>query len=467
MTKRYYSIRFERSDSYHQSGEQVLNADNPLRIGQTESCDIRLDNTSQYEDAVLAVIEKRSDNEGWKLVRLSPFKEHEVRVNGTPIDYVCFLNSGDRIAFEGQLQELSFDIRDDGQYNNEGIVSVQRGTTRPLLAWLILLTVLLSGFVGYAIYNSNMERHMIVQAKQSVFKIKVDSVSLIITQDGIIIDQQTEPVYDINGKTVVGTAFLTTDGKLVTARHCIQPWLNYTEEALSTPEMRTSDMKMAMEAITRNILTEYGYDSVWCDIVTYCSLTKPEQSGDSVILVVSSSDFVLDDSRDEIMQCGDFSQQFFWHSITVRPRRIDMMLGDIAYLPNAQDLLPGYKGTIRPASKSEMYSLCKMPQLGIIFMGRTTTDIGNQQVESSEAKMSASLSDTDFDEYGFPKIVLSHKGSITPGFSGGPVLARYGKFGWRAIGIVSVKDKHDSNRFYSVPVTEIERMTENQKRQEP
>ena len=104
--KEYYSIRYEITDALHKAGEQVFNADNVLRIGQTESCDVRIANDSQYEDAVFAIIEKRENGQGWKLIRMSPYKEHEVRVNGAPFDYVHFLNDGDRIAFTGQRQEL-------------------------------------------------------------------------------------------------------------------------------------------------------------------------------------------------------------------------------------------------------------------------------------------------------------------------------------------------------------------------
>ena len=81
MTKKYYTLRYEHDDAFHKAGEKVFNDKNTLHIGQTESCDIRLSNSSQYEDAVIAIIEKRTDDKGWKLIRISPFTEHEVRVN--------------------------------------------------------------------------------------------------------------------------------------------------------------------------------------------------------------------------------------------------------------------------------------------------------------------------------------------------------------------------------------------------
>ena len=102
--KTYYAIRFECDDPLHKQGEQLFNADNALHIGQTPSCEVRLPNLSQYEDAVYAVIERRSNGEGWKLIRTSPYVEHEVSVNGTPIDYFHLLHDGDRISFAGRMR---------------------------------------------------------------------------------------------------------------------------------------------------------------------------------------------------------------------------------------------------------------------------------------------------------------------------------------------------------------------------
>ena len=61
MTRTYYVLRFEQTDALHQRGEQLMNADHALRIGQTATCDVRLPNDSQWEDAEWAVIEKTGE----------------------------------------------------------------------------------------------------------------------------------------------------------------------------------------------------------------------------------------------------------------------------------------------------------------------------------------------------------------------------------------------------------------------
>ena len=444
--KRYYAIRFECDDTLHKSGEQLFNSDNPLRIGQTDSCEVRLPNLSQYEDAVFAIIEKRSDGEGWKLIRTSPFAEHETRVNGTPFEYVHLLHDGDRITFEGQRQELVFNIREDENYNTSGIIAIPNSkASRPLIIWVSVLTLALCLYGIYWLYNRPMTPKMIEEAKQSVFQISVDSIKLLSIRGNDTVTL-TECHTDMPGP---GTAFLTTDSLLVTARHCIEPWLNVNDtvrmDTLS-PTIPTY-IKMALHAVTHEIT---GDEDVRLEMVSYCSISRMS-SGNAVLFSVKSTDFTINKENDLLVEYGDFSHQYFWRSISARPRRIDMMMGDIAFLHvNA-------KGTIPLASCKEMQDICSRPDHPIVIMGRPSTTVNNQKAVSADAQIKQALS---FNENGYPDTVIFHTGDIIPGFSGGPVLAKQG-FHWRAVGVVSVTDKHGGKHHYSVPVTEIYR-TKNQ-----
>ena len=249
MTKKYYTISFERDDAQHCKNKPIANADNSLRIGQTASCDVILDNPSQYEDSVLAVIEKRTDGKGWKLIRTSPYKEHEVRVNGTPIDYVHFLNDGDRIAFEGQQQELIFNIREDDFYTSSSIMTISmESSNRPQLQ-LIAVLLLLLGIIGvYYYYNLPLTHAMIEEAKHSVFQINVDSIQLVsIKEDDTIVHGSCR-------QSNTGIAFLTTDSLLVTARHCIEPWLDIADNLPMDTVNSPLPIKWALKSVTHEIL---------------------------------------------------------------------------------------------------------------------------------------------------------------------------------------------------------------------
>ena len=453
MTKKYYTLRFERNDGQHTSGEKVVNADNPLHIGQTETCEVRLINDSQYEDAVLAVIEKMPDEKGWKLIRLSPFKEHEVRVNGTPVNYVNFLADGDRISFEGQRQELTFNIREDNQYTASNILSIRRSHNRTVVAWLAIISTALILFLLQQFYSRPMSESMIEKAKQSVFQITVDSIALRVRYDDSTAVIRTAPRQD-----GYGIAFLTTDGKLVTARHCIEPWLNIP----NTIPMDTADssytplpVKMALQAVTNNIIAKSQGDNTRWEMVSYCSVLKPGTH--DTVFRVTSADFIINDSRDHIMEYGDYENQYFWRSIKVRPHRTDMMLGDIAYLPDTANPLPHHKGSIRMATKEEIGELCKKPNRPLVIVGRMSNDAENQQLQSPTAHLMLQLTDNDFKE-GYPNVVIAHDGNIGHGFSGGPVMTRTGFFDWCVIGVVSVTDQNNEGWYYSVPISEIERM---------
>lgn len=452
MSKKYYSIRLEREDAFHKAGDQIVNADNTLYIGQNESCDIRIANESQYEDTIFAVIEKRTDGKGWKLIGLSPYKEHEIRVNGTPIHHVHFLNDGDRISFSGQRQELTFSIREDDKYTTSGIVVMGKRNNRSVIVWLALISLALIGFVLYQLSNAQMSDSMINSAKQSVFQISVDSVQLVAHYGDSNVICRTAYLKD-----EFGTAFLTTDGSLVTARHCIEPWLNLPEGTRMDTlcESTPLHIRMALEAVTRNVIAESEDDSTRWQMVSYCSLRKPEVSN-SVLLRITSTEFFVDDSRDHIMEFGDFSHQYFWRSIKVRPHRSDMMLGDIAFLRNASELLH-QTGTIKMATKEEVAKLCHKANRDLIIVGRMSNNTESKQLQSPNAHLMLQITEANCSN-GYPNTVIAHDGNISHGFSGGPVLTRSGLFSWCVIGVVSVTDTDNNNWYYSVPISEIERI---------
>lgn len=458
MTKRYYSLRFERNDALHHAGERLLNADNLLHIGQTQACEVRLTNDSQYEDAELAVIEKISDEKGWKLISVSPYKEHEVRVNGTPVNHVHFLNDGDRIAFEGQRQELLFNIHEDEQYNSNKILSVNAKASRSVSIWLTLISLAIIGFAVYHLYNRPMSESMIESTLESVFQISVDYIELIECRgDSIIVKEVAYKGTDYTED--FGTAFLAEDGSLVTARHCIEPWLSLSEgTVMDTAEPSTPlPVRMALKATTFNIIAENeGNDSTRWMMVSHCLISRHENS-DSILFRPLSSQFKTDVTRDHIMEYGDFDHQYLWRSIKVRPRYTEMMLGDIAYMPSATDSLHGLKSNIRMATKEEMHKLCHKANRPLIIMGRKRIETGDKQVQLATAQLKLKLSEANFKD-GYPNSVITHDGDIDHGFSGGPVLTRIGLNSWRVIGVVSVTDKDNYNLYYSVPITEIDRM---------
>lgn len=435
--KKYYSLQ--------SAGRQLLNADNPLRIGQTDCCEMKLHNNSKYEDAEIAVIEPCGDNRGWKLVRLSPYKEHEVRVNGVTIDYVCFLKDGDRIAIEGQKQDLLFRVYDDGLYTSNGIVMAAKNkASRPLMIWMLLLTAVIAVFAIRYYYTRPITPAMMDKARQSVYQIRVDSVKLLSYNEG-----QTT-VLGACAENTAGLAFLTDDSLFVTARHCIEPWLNVNDTVSMDLERETMPLpvRWALMAETAN-QSDTGEK---LEVVSVCSVyqMQPEYK---FLFRVESSDFMMDKSRDHIVEYGDYNHQYFWRSISWRPRRVDMMMGDIAFMRVTSDMPLNPKGTIRLAGKKEFSRLTGLSKTVISAMGCPKVGVGKAEMEYSEGVLKKRI---QLGEDGYPEYVISHDGGILQGYSGSPVLTKIG-FKWYAIGVVSVTDKYVKTRFYAVPVTEIEK----------
>lgn len=459
--KKYYVLRFENSDSLHKAGDQMFNADATLRIGQQDGCEVLLANETQYEDALLAVITRNDDGEGWRIIRTSSYREHAVRVNGTEVDYVQHLNDGDRIAFEGSKQELLFSVRSDDEYNGSKPVVVPHTFPKWLIATLVLLPLVLFG-VGYGIMSHNMEKKMLTdamikQAEESVVQIKTDSVFLMaynkISGDTLHIDSCEY--------MVSGTAFITDDSLLVTARHCVEPWLNVDSIPSDSSKIESLPVKWALQAETRN--QEEG-DSIEWMVVSRLSVVIPDSmglptrsTGSFIIAKFSSTDFNIEKSRDHVIEYGDFDHLYFWRSIAALPRRTDMMLDDFAFLRLPARLASHAKGAIHLASKEEILQLEKRKPVTIL--GFPESGVGSSDFESSTDELRHLPTQ---DSLGFPDGVLHHNGEIAHGFSGGPVLVRNANE-WYAVGIISVHDRLNKNRTLSVPVSEVERWKMKQK----
>ena len=446
--KKYYVLRFENSDSLHKAGDQVFNADATLRIGQQEGCEVLLANETQYEDAVLAVIIRNDDGEGWRIIRTSSYREHAVRVNGTEVDYVQHLSDGDRIAFEGSKQELLFNVRSDDEYNGSKPVVVPHTFPKWLIATLVLLPLVLFG-VGYGIMSHNMEKKMLTEemikkSENSVVQIKTDSVFLLAynktTGDTLHIDSCEY--------MVSGTAFITDDSLLVTARHCVEPWLNVDSIPADSSKIESLPVKWALMAETRN---QEEIDSIEWMVVSRLSVVIPDSTGSFIIEKFSSTDLNIEKSRDHVIEYGDFDHLYFWRSIAALPRRTDMMLDDFAFLRLPAHLASHAEGAIHLASKEEILQLEKRKPVTIL--GFPESGVGAADFESSTDELRHLPTQ---DSLGFPDGVLHHNGEIAHGYSGGPVLVRNGNECY-AVGIISVHDRLNKNRTLSVPVSEVER----------
>lgn len=436
----YYTLKYLLTDTLHKKGEVVVVPTGELRIGQQDDCKVLFHNNTDYEDELYAIIRPtRMERDEWQLIPASEYIK--TSVNGNPIDLVHYLNNGDRITFEGEEQELLFETHRDGKYNAAlGIQMVAAPISRRLIACLIAIPVLLFSLIaGYIIkdnYNEEQREKLLADLHTSILQISVDTVQYIeVTSHGERILRKYS-YQKSAGHIINGTAFLTSDSCMVTARHCIEPWLNdpMATEANKPKELKSIPSRWAMEAETYN--QTHNTDTIY-KVVTICNIFTGKNGTEGFGKAIKSTDFFVDRSRDIIIEKGDFNEVFYWRSIKETYSNKDVMLGDVAWTRTNS------VGKITLATDDELSSLLANRQQ-LYFMGYPDHNtIRGFNTEEGKLQM----------DYVKGSVIV-HNGNLIHGYSGAPVII-INKQKAYAVGVVSRIDANGGGRTYSVPVTEL------------
>lgn len=417
---KHYTLR-HRTGIFTAAGKRVT------VIGQTAGCDLQIPNHSPYEDVVFAKIVPDRDKRGWHIVRVTPF--HPIRINGLEMNRVHYLSDGDNIDF-GNMS-CRFNITDGA--NAVPNITYTRGNGKAV-ATLAAAVALIATVIGWRIYDNQSERlteAMITDIESSLFTTCVDSLQLVCGDS--VADSYTYV------SAPVGTAFLTDDSILVTARHCIQPWLNQIlpQDYSRLATVTEWPVAAALRAETRNQLD--GTEA-W-RVRSYITITDEDGNSRSV----NSDDFTMNTASDEIVELGGYDDPGYWRSISHRYSRCDMMLGDIAAMNY------GKAGNIAVADNKHLHELLHRGTR-LYFFGHPASSVNGNRLEYKTDELRLPLDTLPGEKDRL--FLLSHGGELTPGFSGGPVIVRDG-ISYRAVGIVSVIDGQNNTRSYSVPTSEL------------
>ena len=443
----YYTLQLNYACGKHKAGEIIANGQNLLQIGQTENCDIILPNDSLYEDVVIAAIKPNANISGWRLIKASPY--YNVYVNKMPIGLVHYLNDGDRITIDGFEQELLFHVRHDGCYDSSSGIQwrVDNGASwRRRIIAVVLLCMLISGLCLFSMLENRREatiiERMYTEAQESVFKIRVDSIAwLCVTpRDTIVVD-----TYSLSGNVaskIIGTAFLTADSLLVTARHCVEPWLN-DRNVLSSVISEDYHFKPVYWALVSETYNQCHDNDTLYLLSSICTVWKGNK-GEEFMCRLASTDFRFNKEYDEIVELGDFDSVYYWRSIARRGLRHDMMKADIAYVK-----LP-YEGQIEMATRSQMCNLLSRGKR-LDFIGYPM--YAEVKKEHTHGELKHSYYGESDDESAYSEM-LEHSGELLQGYSGAPVIV-CDKDDWYVVGVVSVIDALGGHKIYSVPITEV------------
>ena len=458
----YYTLRAVHATGGSAHNRQLMAGADTIHIGQTTDCEWHFDNTTNYIDEVYAVIRPGQISGEWVLV---PTSEHVgVSVNGTKVDLIHYLRDGDIISFDGERQELRFNVHHDGRYSADiGVVYIPARTGVATKAGIVLTALLIVGIVclwAYINFIAHHDDRINVQLESNmtaVFQITVDTIDYVASipgDDGTRRDSLVgRYIYTNQGKgEVSGTAFMafTSDGTLllITARHCIEPWLNDpTINRVARPSdiQEEGPVRWAFEAETAYQLT--GIDSL--RLVSHCTIWGGE-TGTSLVAHCTLDDFQVDRDFDDIVPKGDFYEDYYWRSISMRGRLTRQALGDVAWMP------------------IEMPYSCDAPRLADstymkdkLNRGRDLYFLGYPQYQSKGFETQCGTLKKAYAE----DELLWHDGNITHGYSGGPVMViedQWGSLTATVVGVVSLADSIGTGRTYSVPVTNIKFGEENE-----
>lgn len=441
----YYQLTYRSSIDKKQVGDIYLCGAKLMDIGQTNSCDIRLPESTTFESVVFATILPKQDKTGWLIVKRTDC--HEVLVNGKPLRVCQPLEDGDLISFGIDEQVTSFEVslHDDGEYSAAtGVVYKKNKLSRKaqyLIAGIALVALLIASFSVFMRKDENILRHAnLDRFDASVYYVRVDSVYLV--QDSLVGGEHTEHVLEAVAleQSMSGTCFLTDDSLFVTARHCVEPWITDEDwKGISYDDKISPAVRLATIAETRN--KELGEERY--SVKAHCIISKKMEQYEFY-----SSDFQYNKTRDQVVCLGTDKQPIYWRTIMPLASKRDMELGDFAYVKSG-----GLKGNLKLADMEDMRLFDEQHDKDIVVIGFPVNDnheddicvkvFGNSQHIDFKAQKTEIAG------------CIQMSAPINPGNSGGPILARVGGEP-KVIGIVSKADGQASQgTFWAVPVTEV------------
>lgn len=381
---------------------------------------------------VVAYIVPNADKISWRLVKVC--EDVEIHVNGDKVHLVYYLSLGDKIKIANNEQYYVFDKKKEN-YNSEIIVSLKKQKWTIAAIFVMMLLV-----VSYIVIERNVidpeddiRKSEVMEYAGSVFKIIVEDVyyqEIHKTKNGDsirIIDS-----LKFKNEIPSGTAFLCEDGKIVTARHCIEPWL-VLKDPLSAYKSDDKCVRWASDAESFNVRNiRNNNDSIYRKLKTIFKIQNSD-----VTYRFSSDSCYYYICNDNVTNISSPTDPLFWRSLGNYDDKSS--LGDIVYISSA------FKGKIKIADSSLTDSLnIDYPAVHLGYLA------DKRQFDFERSRLS--------DTFDHNRCIRFKDTDVDKGFSGGPALVRYkGKL--YAVGVLSRKNDTENRVCYCVPITIINKMT--------
>lgn len=268
--RQFFILQHKDSSRYHQAGESQKIIIDQIELGRAKECQIR------YDDETWPIVSRRhaaieKDATGWKIVPLS--QTNSTLVNGKVVNTAWYLQNGDEIQLSIGGPRLGFIV----PAGNQSLVSSIKLTERlnlfreqALRPYKTAIGVLCSVLVlaccvgGYFIWDANDQLKAERMARQNLVadiarQREADSLARVKDQQkadslqkvadylwarmrndelfkeriavakkdvfAVVTEVKIQLGDETYSMTSLGTGFLLSDGKFVTARHCVQPWM--------------------------------------------------------------------------------------------------------------------------------------------------------------------------------------------------------------------------------------------------
>lgn len=333
--RRYYILEHKISSKYHRAGESQKIIVDQIELGRDSQCTVRFDESFTTVSRRHAAIIRDGDN--WKLVQLS--KTNSTYLNGSKVQTEWYLQNGDEIQLSTNGPKLGFIVpqgekslvKSIGLTNRLSLFRQQAlkpyKNALAILSCVLLLAIAGSVFwithlsseldkalakVESAIKNNKelsgtiddlRKQDSITQAQikkgggrgyggvavpgnlQAMVSSVSPSVYFIVTT--VYFQVEGEEAQKLSSSS--GTGFLLDDGRFVTARHCVEPWLFPPLEPSIMAETYPSQCK------------------IWSVIHAY----GPTPTDD---FTLRSSDFKIDRSKDLVKDfaVGENGESLRW-----------------------------------------------------------------------------------------------------------------------------------------------------------
>lgn len=428
--KHYFSLRLKGGNAYHQQGKRLKLTDRIVNIGETPDCDVRYESDGEQPDYYATII-LNEDGKSWRIVKRSQHIDISIAGKGT-IGYAHQLSDGDIIQFSDQSMALCFHSHYDDKYDEDEKKIPWQWVVAGVLALMAMMAVaVVFGNKRGGISNEDVE-----PLEESVYIVKVDSVRQVLVANGV--EECIAPAKVLAGDAPTGTAFLTTDGKLITARHCVEYWIGTNLDLTTKVAALGEDdiVRWAIETETFNQL--HDKDSVR-QLQVFFSLF--DFMGNKKYSFTSTDKQVhMNKDKDGVFMLADFTQDYYWRSVRPYFKDRQMELGDILWIDGIKE-----EGKVSLAGPEQMQNVKNGTKL--MICGYPMTGIGDKRMTFTEGTIRRNAQ-TDSEN-------LFFESNINHGFSGGPVLMKAGS-DIVAIGVVSRVDSISSGLYkWAVPISEV------------